>query len=379
MGRSFSSFHVCGCIGVLLAVTMAMTLVGHAGLSYSVMSAIVLGALLTFLGLVAGTKVITGKELIIYYHHEIGVMLVAAILVKTLHQPILPYLDITILGIGLFLACGRVGCLMVGCCHGRFCHWGICYREEHVAEGFAPYLAGVRLFPIQAVESLWVFFVVVCGTAYVLSGQPPGTALAWHTFGYGLARFCFEFARGDSNRTYSWGFSQAQWISLLLMIFVVGAEWSGLMPFHTWHAGAVIGVVVIMFVVALRRRFDEGRRFQILHPEHVSEVARAMELVSTVPQWRAAIRNRSDNHERPVIVCTSLGIQISGCKIESETTVIDYYAFSCRGARMSKETAVTLAGLIVQLRGAPASQELVGRDKGVFHLLLRPAVGTGLA
>ena len=30
-----------------------------------------------------------------------------------------PYLDATALGLGAFLACGRVGCTLAGCCHGR--------------------------------------------------------------------------------------------------------------------------------------------------------------------------------------------------------------------------------------------------------------------
>src|SRR5215475_3904849 len=149
--RSWSSFQVCGYTGVVLAVLLAMTLVGRTGLSYGVMLTIVLAAIATFLALVAATKIITGEEQIIYYHHEIAVMLVSGAVAGLLHCPLLPYLDMTILGIGLFLACGRIGCLMVGCCHGRPFRWGICYRPEHAAEGFASHLVGLSLFPIQAV------------------------------------------------------------------------------------------------------------------------------------------------------------------------------------------------------------------------------------
>ena len=70
----------------------------------------------------------TGEERIIYYRHEIAVMVVAALLLWLLRQPLLPYLDVTILGIGMFLTCGRMGCFMVGCCHGRPHDWGVCYR-----------------------------------------------------------------------------------------------------------------------------------------------------------------------------------------------------------------------------------------------------------
>src|SRR5205814_352454 len=151
------------------------------------------------------------------------------------HRPVLPYLDVTILGIGAFLACGRVGCLMVGCCHGRPSAWGICYRDEHVGEGFAPYLIGVRLFPIQAIESLWVLLVVIVGAMFVLEGRPPGTALAWLTIAYGAARFGFEFARGGADRPYTLGFSQAQWLSLWLMLALIAAEVAGRIAFAAWH------------------------------------------------------------------------------------------------------------------------------------------------
>jgi prolipoprotein diacylglyceryltransferase len=55
------------------------------------------------------------------------VMLVAAAFLWLLHEhePIIPYLDVTILVIGIFLVCGRIGCLMVGCCHGKPHRWGV--------------------------------------------------------------------------------------------------------------------------------------------------------------------------------------------------------------------------------------------------------------
>jgi hypothetical protein len=140
-----------------------MSLVTYLGLSPLVLVWLVLTAVLTFLALAMVTKIITGEENLIYYHHEIAVMVVAACLLNLLYQPVLPYLDITILGLGTFLAFGRVGCLMVGCCHGRPHGRGVCYRAEHAAAGFTPYLVGVRLFPIQAVESVWVFSIVVVG------------------------------------------------------------------------------------------------------------------------------------------------------------------------------------------------------------------------
>src|SRR5262249_7343149 len=165
---------------------------------------------------------------IIYYHHEIAVMLAAMALLWLTSEPLLPFLDITILGIGAFLACGRIGCLMVGCCHGRPHHWGIRYKPEHAVAGFTPYYVGIVLFPIQLVESLWVAGVVIVGVLLIVNGSPAGSALAWYVVAYDLGRFFFEFMRGDPDRPYLWCFSQPQWISIVLMAFVVVAEQAGL-------------------------------------------------------------------------------------------------------------------------------------------------------
>jgi hypothetical protein len=105
----------------------------------------------------------------------------------------------------------------------------------------------VRLFPIQAVKSAWVFCIVLVGSALLLTGHQPGETLAWYVIGYGLGRFCFEFLRGDAVRPYFQGFSEAQWTSRLLMCVAVWAEWSGLLSFRPWHAGATVLLVLTIF------------------------------------------------------------------------------------------------------------------------------------
>lgn len=102
------------------------------------MIALVMAASFTFLALAMAAKIVPGKETLVYYQHEIAVMITATFLWRMLRQPVLCYLDVTILGVGLFLAFGRVGCLMVGCCHGRPSPWGVCYaRFSSMARGGA--------------------------------------------------------------------------------------------------------------------------------------------------------------------------------------------------------------------------------------------------
>jgi hypothetical protein len=373
--KAWPAFQVCGCTGLALAILLSMILAADLGLSTWIMIVIIMAAVLTFFALVMVTKIITGEERIIYYHHEIAVIVVAALLLWLLHQPILPYLDVTILGIGMFLTCGRVGCLMVGCCHGRPHKRGICYRKEHATAGFTSYYVGVRLFPIQAVESLWVLGIVLVGSALIFSGHVPGEALAWYGVTYNVGRFCFEFARGDPERPYYWGFSQPQWISLILMLVIVGAELSGGLPFHTWHIGSTAMMAVSMIAVSAKRRFQKIAKHRLLHPHHVKEVAEAVESASNlapegtaIPEWTFA----------PTVVhvgSTSLGIQISASKIRNVSSCIHHYALSSQNGGMAEVTAKTLAGLILQLKYPSSNNEIIQGNHGVYHLLIRPQSG----
>src|SRR6266508_253867 len=311
--RPWPAFQVCGYIGLALAILLATILIIRLGLSLWVLTWILLAAVLTFFALVMITKIITGEERIIYYHHEIAVIVVAAILL-----------------------------------------W---------------------LFPIQAVESLWALGIVIVGSASILSGHAQGEALAWYGVTYNVGRFCFEFVRGDPERPYYWGFSQPQWISLILMLVIVGAELSGGLPFHMWHIGATAMMVVTMIAVSAKRRFQKIAKHRLLHPHHVKEVAEAIESASNlategtaIPEWTFA----------PTVVhvgSTSLGIQISASKIRNASSCIHHYALSSQNGVMTEVTAKTLAGLILQLKYPSSNNEIIQGNHGVYHLLIHPQSG----
>ncbi|HEX8162187.1 MAG TPA: prolipoprotein diacylglyceryl transferase family protein [Pyrinomonadaceae bacterium] len=371
-GRRRSAFRVCGYAGQMLAVLLAMALVIQLRLSPWVMAAVALSATATFLALTTVTKIIVGVESLIYYHQEIAIVAVTAVVLRLLHQPVLPYLDVTILGVGVFLACGRVGCLMVGCCHGRPHGWGVCYREEHAAAGLTPYFVGVRLFPVQLVEALCVAVVVLVGVLLILSGSRPGEALAWYAVAYGVVRFVLEFVRGDPERRHLLGFSEAQWTSLVLTCAVVFAELGGAGNFHLWHAAATVLMAATMIVVAVRRRSDQTARHSLLHPRHVREVAEAVEALDGL-----ALKNASgladDTEPSSVYVArTSRDIQISASVIPDADGLIHHYTLSKRKELMTEDVAGTIAGLILLLKHPSASYELVRGGDGVFHALVRP-------
>ncbi len=368
--RSWSAYKVCGYTGETLLTVAGMTMAMYLDLSIWVVASLILLSAMTFLGLTMATKILIGEERIVYYHHEIAILMVVIILLRFLQQPILPYLDMTILGVGVFLICGRIGCFMVGCCHGRPHHWGVCYREEHAIAGFTSFFVGVRLFPIQAVESVYVLGSVLVGGYLVMSNHPPGEALAWYIITYDIGRFFFEFMRGDPGRPYYVGFSEGQWISILLMCFVVWAELYGIITFHLWHACATATLVLTMITVVLIRCFRRTAKHKLLHPRHVKEVAEAIELISK-PKFDKASISKPNN--KPAIIDigrTSLGIKISASKVKRDNDCIDHYAISSQNGAMNRETAKTLADIIVQLNQHLGSTEFITGKQGVFHLLI---------
>jgi hypothetical protein len=373
LGKPRSAFRVCGSLGLLLSAALAWILAGHAGLSSWVIAGIACTAVPTFVALVMATKIVTGEETIVYYHHEIAVLLATGLFLVMIRQPLLPYLDVTIVSLGLFLACGRIGCLLAGCCHGRPHGWGVRYGKEHAAAGFPAYLVGVRLFPVQAAEALWVLFVVAGGVAMLWRGSPPGSALAWYVVAYGLGRFALEFARGDAERPYWRGFSQPQWISLMLTASAASAELRGDLPVHAWHAGAALLLAVGMCVVAAKRRFRHRRRFRLLHPAHIREIA----------VGRMALLHGGGVPSGTRLFRTSLGVQLSAGEVRRDDSRTRHYSFSFSSEGDEKQAAQILAELMTRLDGAgdthrppgpPGRVRLVRGSRGVFHLLIEAGV-----
>jgi prolipoprotein diacylglyceryltransferase len=187
--KTHSAFRISGAIGFVLAVSLAMAFALHQHLSVLVITAMMATAIAVFFAVALITKSVLGQERLVYYQQQTAILLAVGASLWLLRQTVLPYLDVIVLGIGIVLAVGRIGCFMVGCCHGRPHRFGVCYRREHMHAGFASYYVGVRLFPIQLVESLWVAGIVIAGVEMIQCRAAAGTALAWYIIGNGFGRF----------------------------------------------------------------------------------------------------------------------------------------------------------------------------------------------
>ena len=365
-GRSLLFFQLFAGIGLVLAIVLMLVLASHSGLSLAVMCLMIASDIVAGLTLAMITKIILDEERQTYCHIEIVILVVTIGWSWLLNQPILRFLDISILGLGLGLMFGRVGCLMAGCCHGLPSRCGVRYGPEHVAAGFSPYYGMTRFFPIQIIESMWVGPIVVIGCVMVLRNYPPGAALSLFLCAYGAGRFFFEFLRADTDRAYVWGFSESQWLSLLLMLAVVSAEFLGILPFRWWQIATTVLVMLTLFAVALQRQLRREANYQLLLPRHIEEIAQVLDSTSNHADGNGGGTRRVGI----LIDCTSLGVQISAGRIKVAGNFLYHYALSNRSANMSESSARLLAGLILRIRHPAARSDLVPGNSGVFHLLV---------
>jgi prolipoprotein diacylglyceryltransferase len=380
--KSLPAFRFFGYLGLVLSIGLTVALSARTGAPLWVMFVIILTGMLTFLTLAMVTKVITGEERLTYYHHEIAVVAVTILLCWALGQPVLRFLDITILGVGAFLVSGRIGCLMAGCCHGQPCAWGVRYRQEHADAGFTSYLVGVPLFPIQVLESAAVAALVLAGAWLVLTGRSQGGALGVYFAGYGIVRFGLEYLRGDPVRPYWLGFSEAQWTSAALMLLLVVLELTGMLPFSAWHVAAFGLVVAAMAATALRTQLGERDKARLFNPRHLQEVVSAAGFTFD----RASTpRPGPDRPALTHLARTSEGIVISAGLTEDwrgeDGRAYQHYTISSERAELTEPDARRLAlyiGRAAQLDGR--FECIKGGRPGIYHLVwpvgggLRPSV-----
>lgn len=372
---STATFQLCGYTGFFISFVESQLLATRLGLSQLTLLGVTGTVILTFYILMMVTKVLANGEVIIYYHHEIAVIATSALFLRLTRQPILPYLDVLVLGLGLFLAFGRIGCFMVGCCHGRPCRWGVRYGRNHADAGFPRYLVGVKLFPIQAIESLFAFCLVAFGLSIILNPHAPGSVLLFYVVAYGCGRFCLEFVRGDADRRYLFGFSEAQWTSCILALSALFAARAGQLPRSPWHQAATFAIIACMFLVSIRRHLDLSRSFEFLHPAHVRELRLALTHLQIISHGQTAPDSRG--WLQPIhVVHTSAGYRISGSVQAIGRQAVEHFSISREDGALSKRTARRFSQLLGLLNGHSESCDLIQGSSGVFHIVFGgPQVG----
>ena len=350
LGRARPTFRLLGYAGTAAAVLLAEAVTLVNGRSPATMAAIALAGALTFLLLVAATVVWSGQERIVYYHHEIGVLAVAAGVAAVLGGPVLPYLDATAVGLGAFLALGRIGCLHAGCCHGRARRGGVRYGRRHAEEGLAPAFVGVPLFPLQAVESAFAALLAVTATAVAVTSAP-GTAAALYVTAYAVARFGLEPLRGDAVRPYLGGLSQPQWLSLGCSAAVVTGGIAGLLPAHPAHAVALAGLTLAAAATVARHRRDPASTDAGVEQSLVAAVRAALATEPSAPA--------------PAPVA---GLSLSGGTADDGATLVSHVTLSSRDGAVPDWLVRRVQGILAAV--APGTPSVRRAPSGVVHVVV---------
>jgi len=356
------SFRLCGLAGLLLGTLLTGWLTLHQGLSPWIELRLIAVAVGTLLATPLVIKVFTGRDSFVFYRDAICIFAAVSLTLRWMHQPLLPYLDVTIAGAGIFHACGRIGCLLAGCCFGRPCRLGVRYRHAHAQMGFPSALVGVRLFPIQSVEAVWILGLVGSVVLLFLRQGGPGSPFAFYVSAYAAGRFFFEFARGDAERPYWRGFSFPQWTSLLLAACVAAFASAHAIPHSNLHSGVAAFLALTMLSVAVVRRCQGTRRSQLLCSRHTYQMAEALQSPALFVGGSLPEINVSE---------TFLGIRISAGEVPTDGRTVHHYCLSRRGVALSLDDARRLALQISRLRHDGAPFTLSEGRFGFAHIIVR--------
>ncbi len=358
LNKKISSFHFFGIIGFVLGFLLGLWLASKLQMQVGVIVLMSLTGATTFFLLAIGAKIITGEEVIVYYHHEIGILIMCSIVLALLNKPVLGYIDITILGIGVFLAFGRIGCFNVGCCHGKPFKKGVVYRHEHTEAGFTHYYEGVALFPVQLVESAFVFIIVIIGCCCLLLFHTlPGTVLLVYTVIYGAFRFTIEFFRGDPDRPYWKGLSEAQWTTLLLILMSAVGSLEGWLPLYGWHIALSLLIVCACVVVVIR----DTAETRMLNTRHIRQIAIALDKANKLP---------ARNNDLVDVYQTNQGLNISKGHILEGNKLVSHYTLShTRGQRLTLALVKKIGKIVQDLDGHRKEYKISEQTGHIYHIV----------
>jgi phosphatidylglycerol:prolipoprotein diacylglycerol transferase len=161
------------------------------------------------------------REGFVFYGGFIGASLATVVFARCRSVPLWPLADLLAPCLALGHLFGRLGCFFNGCCFGKPCSlsWAVRYPAGH-------YLAGVPVHPSQLYEAAGN--LLLCGLLlwYTPRRRFAGQVWWFYLLGYGTLRLAVEFARGDYEHYWLGVFTNAQLISVLLVVAAIGGhEW----------------------------------------------------------------------------------------------------------------------------------------------------------
>lgn len=349
-GRVFSIYFILGHLSFVFSIIPNLYFCYYFNLSYAWCAGLYLLALFTFYLLAFAQKLFTGYESYVLLRYALVVNFVVWLvlwLTKTATF-MWHYLDFFAIALAMLIAIGRLGCQTIGCCHGKP---GNCW--VYTAYPFGKTGVPVRLVPVQFVESCYVF-ILLCGSLYVkFVNVTPG--LVWSSFWelYLLGRFVLEFYRGDPDRPYRIGFSEAQWTSIFGLGLLVAGKWLGWVSVLTLLWWVVVPGLVVILLVLLYRLARKQAFYRLTEPANLMEFAQKA--------WQSLQNTR--------VEVTSLQIKVSASTLSNGQCL---YTISHTQTVLPYFWAKRLLKYLSLTKYPGKRTKLVHENKGVFHLVILP-------
>lgn len=129
-------------------------------------------------------------------------------------------------GIALGHAFGRIGCFAAGCCWGKPTDlpWGVTFTSN-LAQQWVGTPLGIKLQPTQIYESLFEFLNFAFLAWLFRRRKFDGQVIGAYLITYGVARFFFEFLRGDPDRGSVFGIMSLVQLIMIFFVLAGGALW----------------------------------------------------------------------------------------------------------------------------------------------------------
>ncbi len=131
----------------------------------------------------------------------------------------LTYMKTVICLIPIIHAFGRIGCFLAGCCYGKPYDgiFSVVFPEKSMAP------SGIPLFPVQLFEAICLL-IIGLGILFLQLKFDFTKTVELYLILYGILRFVLEYLRYDEARGHLLIFSTSQWISILLISFIIVKE-----------------------------------------------------------------------------------------------------------------------------------------------------------
>lgn len=156
---------------------------------------------------------------IVFYGGLFGLLIVFMLCLHSKHCSLDKYaLEVLAVCVPLFHSIARIGCFSSGCCFGEIYKGVLSINYITIINGRVD--ENIR-FPIQLVESSFEFLLFLYLLTLLNSAQwKEKKILEKYLIFYSIARFMFEYLRGDMRRGLICGVSFSQCISVLIWINV---------------------------------------------------------------------------------------------------------------------------------------------------------------